>query len=82
MEKLEFNANEKELAAMNLSDLQTHAENAKAAIATAKSVGDVKTAICTFWSKYGKYIKALEVVPFAGKVITALAALLDSICAN
>ena len=78
---MEFSAIEKEMASFNFNDLQTQAQTAKAGIATAESVEDIKDKICQIWSKIGKYVKLAENIPFIGKFVTILADLLDSICA-
>lgn len=80
MKKIEFSAIEKEMANFNFDELQNHSEKAKANIAAAASVADVKTQICSVWSRIGKYVKYAEAIPIVGKFITILAELLDAIC--
>jgi hypothetical protein len=80
MKTIEFSAIEKEMANFNFSELNTHKEAAKANIASAQSVGDVTTGICSVWSKVRKYVILAENIPFIGKFITIIADLLDSLC--
>jgi hypothetical protein len=77
-----LNALETEMANFDFEGLSAQNESAKASIASAASVDDIKAAICGVWSKIGKYVKMAEVIPVVGKFITILADLLDSICAG
>ncbi len=82
MKKVEMSAMEKEMANFDFGTLQAHAEKAQSNIAAAKSAADVKSEICSVWSKIGKYVKMAEVIPIVGKYITIIANLLDSLCAS
>jgi hypothetical protein len=78
--KHEFSAIEKEMASVNLAEMQEKANNAGKVIANATTVADVKNAICEFWSNYGKYFRMATGAPFIGKFIAILVDLLDAIC--
>ena len=80
MEKIQFSAIEKEMANFNFAELQNHTDNARKSFAAASTAADVKSNICSVWSKIRKYVKMGEVIPFVGKFITILANLLDGIC--
>ncbi|MDB5017442.1 MAG: hypothetical protein JWQ84_2274 [Mucilaginibacter sp.] len=75
-----LSSTENEIANFDFAQLNAQAQTAKANIANAKSVADIKTEICNVWSKVSKYVKPLEIIPIVGKFITILADLLDSIC--
>ncbi|MGZ3810336.1 MAG: hypothetical protein ACXVJN_01315, partial [Mucilaginibacter sp.] len=60
--------------------VNAHKEKAKANIASARDIADVKAEICSVWSKIRQYVIWAENIPVAGKFITILADLLDSIC--
>ena len=80
MKTIKFSPIEKEMASFNFDELTAKSETAKANIASAASIGDIKTEICNVWSSIGKYVKLAEALPFVGKFVTILADLLDSIC--
>ena len=67
MNKIEYSAIEKEMANFDFSEFQNKTEKAKANIAAAASVADVKSEICNVWSKIGKYVKYAEAIPIVGK---------------
>lgn len=71
---------ENEMANFDFDQLSAQNETAKANIANAASVNDIKTEICNIWSSISKYVKWAGYLPFVGKYITILADLLDSIC--
>lgn len=64
----------------DLEQLHSLTTSAKANIATAQSADDIKTEICTVWSKVRPYVIWAENIPAIGKFITLLAEVLDSIC--
>lgn len=80
MKSLEFSPAEKKLANFNFDQLQSQAASAKANIAGAASVDDIKTEICRVWTQVRPYVIWAENVPVVGKFITILADVLDSIC--
>jgi hypothetical protein len=80
MKNLEFNAVEQKATSANIAQLAKATEVAKANIATAASVADVKTEICNIWNQVKQYVIWAENVPVVGKYITILADLLNSIC--
>jgi hypothetical protein len=80
MKTIEFSPLEKEMANFNFDELKAGNATAKANIAKAQDIGDIKTEICNVWSKIRKYVIWAENIPIAGKFITILADLLDSIC--
>ncbi len=82
METIEYSAIEKEMARLNLDDLQNSVNKSKVNIAVAKNAGDIKTEICSVWSKIKPFIVAAEAIPFVGKYLKILAELLDSLCAS
>jgi hypothetical protein len=75
-----FSAIENQMVDFDFSALQARAQAVNTSLATAASVGDIKTQICSVWSKISQFVKLLENVPVAGKYITILANLLDAIC--
>jgi len=82
MKNIAFSPLEKEMVNFNFDELTAKTAAAKARIADAASIDDVKTEICKVWGSIGKYVKLAEVIPVAGKFIIILADLLDSICAS
>jgi hypothetical protein len=79
---MKLNSLETEMANFDFDQLSAQNETAKADIASAANADDIKAAICKVWSKIGKYVKLADVIPVAGKFITILADLLDSLCAG
>ncbi len=73
---------EKEMANFNFEQLATQVKASQNNFTSAKSATDIKSEICSVWSKIGKYVKLAEAVPVVGKFITILAELLDSLCAS
>lgn len=80
MKTIAFSPLEKEMANFNFEEFKAETTAAKAAIAKAQDIADVKTQICSVWSKIRKYVIWAENVPVAGKFIVILAELLDAIC--
>jgi hypothetical protein len=80
MKSIQFSPLEQEMANFNFDALRAGNETAKLKITSAQSIGDVKTEICGVWTKIRKYVIWAENIPVAGKFITILADLLDSIC--
>jgi hypothetical protein len=80
MEKIEYSAIEKEMAKLNLAELQNSIGKSRDNIAAATSAGDIKAEICSVWSKIKPFIIAAEAIPFVGKYLKLLAELLDSLC--
>lgn len=80
MNKIELSPLEKEMANFNFDELYTHTQKAKANIAKAESVADIKDQICQVWSKIRKFVVLAENIPIIGKYIKILADLLDSLC--
>ena len=64
----------------DFSAFEKQAAGVNAAIATTGSVADIKTQICSIWSKIGKFVKLAASIPVVGKYISILADLLDTIC--
>lgn len=73
---------ENEMLNFDFEALKAHTATAKTAIATTESVADIKTQICSIWSKIGKFVKLAASLPVVGKYISILAELLDSICGS
>jgi len=71
---------EKQRAIDEFPGVASSAKTASANIAAATSVADIKTEICTIWSKIRKYVILAEALPVAGQYIKLLADLLDDIC--
>lgn len=78
--KLEMTQAEKDLAGFDFQSLNMQVETAKANIARAETVADIKAEICNVWSKVKPYFKYLEVIPFVGKFASLLADLLNTLC--
>jgi hypothetical protein len=81
MSTLQLSDNEKQLATYDFAKLSAQADAAKAKIATATTAADLKTEICSIWSKIKPFVGILEKLPFVGKFITILAEILDAVCA-
>ena len=72
---------EKQLATYDYEALGAQADAAKAKIAAATTVADLKTEICAVWSKIRPIAIKLEGFPYVGKIITIIATVLDAVCA-
>ena len=68
------------MANFNFDELNALSTSAKQNIANATSIADIKTEICKVWGQVRKYVIWAEAIPVAGKFISILADLLDSIC--
>jgi hypothetical protein len=81
---LEFNLSaeeEQKLKAYDFSQLESASKTAVADLEKAQTAADVKSAICKVWGKIPGWLKTiLEGVPFVGKIIKALATVLDALC--
>lgn len=77
---MQFSDIENSLSNFDFDGLVAQNETAKANIAGATSVNDIKTEICNIWAKARPYVIWAENIPVIGKFITILADLLDSIC--
>ncbi|MCR8561811.1 hypothetical protein KXD93_29415 [Mucilaginibacter sp. BJC16-A38] len=80
MKNFALSAVDNEAANFDFEELNSSAETAKANIANATSVADIKTEICNIWNKVGRYVKWAENIPVVGKFFAILADVLDSIC--
>lgn len=80
MAKFEFNAFEKEMMDFDFESLEKELKSSQEMLVSATAASDVKTKICSVWSRIRKYVKWAENVPFAGRFIKILSDLLDTIC--
>jgi hypothetical protein len=80
MANMKLSDTENSLSNFDFDGLAAQNETAKANIAAAASVDDIKTEICNIWSKVRPYVIWAENIPVIGKFVTILADLLDSIC--
>ena len=80
MKNSAFNALENEMINFDFSEIEAYAQSAQESINFSNSAVDIRTQICSVWSKIRRYVKWAEAVPVAGKYITILVNLMDSIC--
>ncbi len=80
MPNIKLSDTESALSNFDFNGLAAQSETAKANIAAATSVDDIKTEICNIWSKVRPYLIWAEHILVIGKFVTILADLLDSIC--
>ncbi len=73
-----LNSIEKEMIKLDAQTIE--ADYTDALSISQADFADVKSKICTVWTKVRKYVRWAEHIPFAGKFIKTLADVLDTVC--